>query len=121
LFRRDLARYQDKEVHEEIEISFPVGICHERLLHYSYRTLEDYVRKAPRYGASGAKDARRRGAAGSGWRILGHSTGHFFKSYVLKQGFLDGVPGLVIAYMEAYHGFFKYAKLYELQLAQEAV
>jgi glycosyltransferase involved in cell wall biosynthesis len=116
LFKRDLARYHDKEVHEEIDIRFPVGMCRDRLLHYSYRSLDDYVRKAPRYGAWGANDAHRRGAAGSGWRILGHSSGHFFKSYILKQGFRDGVPGLVIAFMEAYHGFFKYAKLYELQL-----
>lgn len=115
LFRRDLGRYQEKQVHEEIEVKFPVGMCRERMLHYSYRTLDDYLRKAPRYGAWGAIDASGRGVLGSGWRIAAHSFGHFFKSYILKQGFRDGVPGLVIAFMEAYHGFFKYAKLYELQ------
>ena len=115
LFRRDQGRYQDKEVHEEIEVNFSVGWCQERLIHYSYRGLDDYLRKVTRYGAWGANDANRRGKHGSGWRIASHTVGHFLKSYVLKQGFRDGVPGLVIAFMEAYHGFFKYGKLYELQ------
>jgi hypothetical protein len=59
-------------------------------------------------------DAAARGVRPAAWRILGHSFGHFFKSYIMKAGFLDGVPGLVIAYMEGYHAFLKYAKLYEL-------
>jgi len=118
LFKRDKGRYQDKEVHEEIEMASPIGWCEERLVHYSYRSLDDYLRKATRYSTWGANDARRRGSRASAWRIFGHSLGHFLKSYLLKQGFRDGVPGLVIAFMEAYHGFFKYAKLYELQHRQ---
>ena len=85
------------------------------MLHYSYASLDDFLRKANRYGTWGALDAQATGIKASGFRILGHSLGHFFKSYVMKRGMLDGVPGLVIAFMEAYHAFFKYAKLYELQ------
>jgi glycosyltransferase involved in cell wall biosynthesis len=100
LFKRDKGRYQNKEVHEEIEVAFPVGWCRQRLLHYSYRSLDDFLRKVSRYSNWGAKDARRKGLHASGWRIFGHSAGHFLKSYVLKQGFRDGVAGLVIAFME---------------------
>jgi glycosyltransferase involved in cell wall biosynthesis len=120
LFQRDKGRYQDKEVHEEIEMAAPIGWCEERLVHYSYRSLDDYLRKVTRYSTWGANDARRRGRRASAWRIFGHSFGHFLKSYLLKQGFRDGVPGLVIAFMEAYHGFFKYAKLFELQRRENA-
>jgi glycosyltransferase involved in cell wall biosynthesis len=115
LFRRDRGRYQDKQVHEEIELQTPVGWCRERLLHFSYRSLDDYLRKVSRYSTWGADDARRRGVHGSAWRICGHSIGHFLKSYLIKQGFRDGTEGLIIAFMEAYYGFFKYAKLFEMQ------
>ncbi len=115
LFRRDRGRYQAKQVHEEIELSGPAGWCQQRLLHYSYRNLDDYLRKASRYSSWGADDARLRGVRGSPWRIVGHSFAHFFKSYFMKQGFLDGPEGLIIAFMEGYSGFFKYAKLYELE------
>jgi glycosyltransferase involved in cell wall biosynthesis len=115
LFRRDRGRYQDKQVHEEIELGSPAGWCRERLLHFSYRSLDDYLRKASRYSAWGADDARRRGVRGSPANILIHSFAHFFKSYLLKQGFRDGPEGLIIAFMEGYSGFFKYAKLYEME------
>lgn len=118
LFRRDKGRYQDKQVHEEIELPEPPGWCQAKLSHYSYRSLDDFLRKVSRYSTWGADDARRRGLRGSAWRILGHSLGHFFKSYFLKQGFLDGTEGLIIAFMEGYQGFFKYAKLYEMQRKQ---
>ncbi len=121
LFRRDRGRYQDKQVHEEIELSTPAGWCRERLLHYSYRSLDDYLRKLSRYSAWGALDARQQGLRGSAWRMCGHSLARFCKSYLLKQGFRDGTEGLIIAFMEAHHGFFKYAKLYELQRKQHAL
>jgi hypothetical protein len=95
-----------------------VGWCRQRLLHYSYRSLDDFLRKVSRYSNWGAKDARRKGLHASGWRIFGHSAGHFLKSYVLKQGFRDGVAGLVVAFMEGYYGFFKYARLMEMQREQ---
>src|SRR6185436_4357282 len=43
LFRRDKGRYQDKQVHEEIELATTPGWCRERLLHYSYRSLDDFT------------------------------------------------------------------------------
>jgi hypothetical protein len=59
-------------------------------------------------------NARDQGKQASGARIFGHSMAHFFKSYVLKQGFRDGTPGLIIAFMESFHAFLKYAKLWEM-------
>jgi glycosyltransferase involved in cell wall biosynthesis len=120
LFHRDRGRYQNKQVHEEIEMATPVGWCKQRLLHYSYRGLDDYLRKVSRYSAWGAEDARARGVKGSAWRIFVHSSAHFIKSYFIKQGFRDGAEGLIIAFMEGYMGFFKYAKLYELEQDKEA-
>jgi glycosyltransferase involved in cell wall biosynthesis len=120
LFRKDKGRYQDKQVHEEVELATPPGWCKHRLVHYSYRTLDDFSRKVGRYSTWGADDARLRGVRGSPWRIFGHSFGHFFKSYFLKAGFLDGAEGLIIAFMEGYGGFFKYAKLYELRRRAES-
>jgi hypothetical protein len=34
----------------------------------------------------------------------------FFRTYILKAGFLDGVEGLAIAYMAALYNFVKYSK-----------
>jgi len=118
LFQRDKGRYQEKQVHEEIgltSLGTPAGICRHPLVHYSYRSLDDYLRKLSRYSEWGARDAAAQGRRGSALQIGCHSMAHFFKSYFLKQGFRDGTEGLIIAFMEAYYGFFKYARLYEMQ------
>ena len=118
LFLRDRARYQAKHVHAEVERLSRTGWCRGALCHYSYRSLDDFVRKAGRYGSWGALNARDKGVRGSGCRIMGHSLGQFLKGYVLKRGFLDGTRGLMIAFMEAYAAFLKYGKLWEMQNAE---
>jgi len=115
LFRRDTAHYQNKHVHAEIELTGRVGRCCGVLNHYSFRSLDDFFRKAGRYSTWGALNAQDSGKRGNGWNILGHSGGHFIKSYIFKRGFLDGTEGLVIALMEGFFSFLKYAKLWESQ------
>ena len=115
LFRRDLGRYENKHVHAEIELDGRVGWFRGKLVHHGFRSLSQYLSKMDRYGAWGALNARDLGLRGTGWRIAVHSLGSFLKSYLLRCGFLDGTEGLIIALMEAYSAFLKYAKLYELQ------
>jgi hypothetical protein len=40
--------------------------------------------------------------------------GRFLRNYVLKQGFRDGVPGLIMAMSYAYGVFVREAKLWEM-------
>ena len=115
LFRRDLGRYEEKHVHAEIHMKDRVGWCREKLVHHGFRSLSQYLSKVERYSTWGAMNERDRGLRGTGWRIAGHGVGSFLKSYLLRRGFLDGTEGLIIAFMEGYVAFLKYAKLYELQ------
>jgi hypothetical protein len=40
----------------------------------------------------------------------------FFRDYILKRGFLDGIPGLIIVASTMYYVFMKHAKLWELEM-----
>jgi glycosyltransferase involved in cell wall biosynthesis len=115
LFRRDQGRYQEKRVHSQVELAGSAGRCREPLLHHSYRSLDDYLRKIHRFSQGGALAMQERGKRGRAGNMLGHALARFFKSYLLKRGFLDGTEGLIIAFMEADHAFLKYAKLWEMQ------
>jgi hypothetical protein len=42
----------------------------------------------------------------------------FLKLYLLKRGFLDGLPGLIACVLSGFHEFVKYAKLFELRLKE---
>jgi glycosyltransferase involved in cell wall biosynthesis len=115
LFRRDAGRYQSKHVHAEIEMKGSPGWCRNKLEHHSYRSLDDYFRKASRYATWGAMNARDNNIRGNRFRMFEHSAACFFKGYVVKRGFADGTEGLIIAMMESFSAFLKYAKLWEIQ------
>ncbi len=120
LFHRGSGRYQELHVHSRVELRGRAGQCRGALLHHTFRSLEDYGRKIHRFSRGGARNEYERGRRSGAWRMLGHGAGRFFKSYVLKGGFLDGTEGFLVAYMEADHALLKYAKLWEMQRERSA-
>ena len=41
----------------------------------------------------------------------------FLRNYVLRRGFTQGTPGLIVSALNSYYVFLKFAKLYELARA----
>jgi glycosyltransferase involved in cell wall biosynthesis len=113
LFRRDKGRYQEREVHADVVIDGRVGRLRHQLLHYTFNSFEQYMRKFDRYTSWAAGD-RDRITGPVGFRHLAlRPAGRFLKQYVLKRGFLDGRVGLIVCMLAAFSVFMKYAKLYE--------
>jgi glycosyltransferase involved in cell wall biosynthesis len=118
LFRRDRGRYEEKHVHASLLVDGRVGKCRHPFLHYSYRTIEDELVKIRRYGAWGAEDARAAKKKAGVRRLLLHPAFRFFYDYVVRGGFLDGKHGLVLCMFNAFGAFYKYARLWEMELAE---
>jgi glycosyltransferase involved in cell wall biosynthesis len=113
LFRRDLGRYEDTQVHAEIRIPPPLGILRRRLVHHSFRSFDQYMPKVWKYASWGAEDAWNEGRR-AGWiDILLRPPLRFFKMYGLRLGFLEGARGLVVSYLGMSAVFLKYARLWE--------
>ena len=119
LFDRTRCRYQEKEVHAEVNVDGPVGELRQPLLHYTYRSVDQYWPKFRRYTDWGASQAYRDGRRAGLYHLLGHPVGRFFKMFVIRHGFLDGTHGLVISLLSFFSVFNKYAKLWELQRQAE--
>ena len=117
LFHRSKGRYQEKRVHSQVELNGIAGRCREAFTHHSYRSLDDYMRKIHRFSRGGAEELFERGKRSGIWTMTSHSLSRFLKCYLIKRGFLDGTEGFIIACLEVYHAFLKYAKLWELQNA----
>lgn len=115
LFRRDAARFSDDLVHERVLADGPVGRIDGDLLHESMRDLESALVKLDRYSTAGAGDLQRRGKRGSLAAALGHGAWAFFRTYVLRRGFLDGALGFVLAVSIAEGTYYRYLKLWLLQ------
>jgi len=115
LFRRDLGRYEDTQVHAEIQIEPPVGILRGRLVHHSFRSFDQYMPKLCRYAMWGAEDERQAGRQVRAMDLLLRPLLRFIKMYVLRGGFLEGTRGLVVSYLGFSSVFLKYARLWERQ------
>jgi hypothetical protein len=95
LFHRAHARWSDDAVHERVIASTPVMRLRGDLLHASAESLQLYVEKQNRYSSLQAERLHAAGHA-AGWpHLLLSPTLRFFKFYLFRLGFLDGVPGLV--------------------------
>jgi glycosyltransferase involved in cell wall biosynthesis len=115
LFERDKGHYQDREVHADIILNGEVGRLQHRLLHFTFRSFEQYMRKFDRYTTWAAGDRAKRTPRVRWHHLTLRPLFRFFKQYVLKLGFLDGRTGLVLCGLAAFSVFMKYAKLWERQ------
>lgn len=114
LFHRDSARYQDREVHAEIDLPGPLPTLKAPLVHYSFRSWSQYWPKIQKYTDWGASQAFREGRRSGVVSILVRPFLRFFKMYVARLGFLDGAEGAQLALLGAFSVYLKYSKLWEL-------
>jgi len=112
LFRRGEARFSEELVHERLVTAQAVGTLTQPLLHDTYTSLEEALDKANRYSTLGAQQAFARGERAGLMSALGHGLWAFFRTYVLRRGFLDGGQGLLLAVSNAHTTFYRYAKLW---------
>ena len=64
-----------------------------------------------RYSTSGAEQKAAHGKSGGLGKAIGHGLWMFFRTYILKAGFLDGAEGFMLAVSNAEGAYYKYLKL----------
>lgn len=118
LFRRAHGRFNDEKVHERLIIDGTIGELRSDLLHYTDPSLEHYFRKFDRYTSLAAEELFGKGRRFSRARLLLNPVWTFWRMYVIRKGFLDGLHGLVLSVVSAGYVFVKYAKLWERTVVQ---
>ena len=113
LCRRSVTKWGGEDPHEKAEVSGETKRCKGELHHYSFTDLTDYVRRMNTLSSNATSSLIRRGASASAIAIIFRSFARFFKFYVSKRGFREGMAGLIVASIEAYSVLLKYAKLWE--------
>ncbi len=115
LFRREDASFNDRAVHEGVQIQGKIGRLQNHLLHFTDPHLAHYFEKFNRYTSLAAEELQRGGRRFHWWDLWLRPAWFFLRMYVLKTGFLDGMAGFILARLSAAYVFAKYAKLWELQ------
>lgn len=113
VIRRSRARFRGEDPHSRVEVVGAVQRLAAPLLHYSYRDLADQIDRIQTFSEIAADGLARRGRRVRWHDLVLRPPARFLRAYLLKRGFRDGVPGLVIAVATAFHVFVKYAKAWE--------
>lgn len=117
IYNRREVKWSLRQVHETLELK--KDLSRNRLdgylNHYSKDNLHDYISTINTYTSLGAKVYFDAGKKSSFFSIIFSPAFTFFKGYFLRRGFLDGLPGLIMAFTQSLDTFLKYSKLYFLQ------
>lgn len=110
LFDRRKAKWIGEFVHESVSVTGTVGHLKSSLLHFTCNSLSEHLRSMDSYTTLAAQEIVSRGRTVTFSHLLFDPMWTFFRTFILKRGYLDGVEGLSIAYMAALYNFIKYAK-----------
>ena len=111
LYNRKTTQFSEDKVHEKIlTTNLQIIPLKHPLLHTPYRTIEEFLSKMQFYSTLFAeqKAPHKRSSL---TKALAHGFAAFFKSYILKRGFLGGREGLIISLYNGHTTYYKYLKL----------
>ena len=114
LFRKDAARWEGDYVHESLIVAGRIERLKGDVHHFSYRDITDHLDRINKFSSLGAQKLYAKKIKCRAVHLLCLPPARFIKSYILKRGFMDGFPGLVISVLNGYAIFARYAKLREI-------
>lgn len=113
LYNKKVTSFSSAQVHEGVIVKNCVEYqLHNPIYHYSYRSIADFLRKMETYSTLFALQNRGKKKASLPTALL-HGGFAFFKTYIIKRGFLDGSEGFIISLYNAHTAYYKYLKLME--------
>lgn len=114
LFRRDCAQCATHTDHADVRVpSGRVGSLRNSFIHYSFVSYADCLPKSYRYARVQAENWHAAGRRPSYMKLLTRGPLAFFRSYVLRLGFLDGFAGLQCCILNGFGAYLKQACLWE--------
>lgn len=84
------------------------------LIHNPHPDIASFLNKINRYTELESRYRYAEGRKSSIIRILINPLSKFILNFIIKQGFRDGMPGLIMCMMMSYHSFLTWTKLYIL-------
>jgi len=114
LYHRDYANWDNKLVHEDLAFDRELHVVKLKgqILHYTYRSIEEYNLKSDKYSTLSARAYYESGKEEPGIiKLIISPAFTFVNAYFFKAGFLDGWHGWIMAKLQANYVLQKYSKL----------
>lgn len=114
LYNRRHGQWAGRYVHESVKVDGRVAVLRSELQHYAYRDIAHHLQTMDRYTTLAARQMFEDGRRANWIDIMITPRLTFFRNYILRGGFRDGMAGLVISSMNSHYVALKFAKLWEL-------
>ncbi len=108
LFKKKEGKFKDKFVHEKLEINPPTGYLKNKLIHYTFTNLNNYLIKSINYAKLSALEKAKNRKKAKWFYFVFYPPFKFLKQYFIYQGFRDGIAGLLLCLLSAFNVFLKY-------------
>lgn len=118
LFNRQHSNWSDDALHEKVQVKSKERLKHD-MLHWVFDDLSDQVIVNDKYSTLGAGNLDKAGKSFSILKLIFKPWIKFMECYFVKLGFLDGLPGFIIAVGAGYSIFLRHAKLWELRMKRK--
>jgi hypothetical protein len=115
LWRRGQGRWVGADPHPQVQIDGRIGKLRADLNHYPMESINQQISKTVAYADDFVKLSEKTGRR-AGWLDLTiRPIWRFLRAYFIRLGFLDGWPGLSIAWMTAFYTFLRYVRVMEAE------
>jgi glycosyltransferase involved in cell wall biosynthesis len=114
LYRKDKGNWQGG-IHAKVHVDGKTSTLKNYYMHTPYTDTAHQIRTIDRYATAFAEDLSQSQRRFHLFNMLMRPPYRFFRDYIFKKGFLDGIPGLIIAASTMYYVFMKQAKLWEME------
>jgi hypothetical protein len=106
-------------VHEVVMLDGEAGHLQTPLVHYNYRTLQEFTDRQRSYTSYEAQALLEQGIC-PGWHsLILQPLREFFRRYLTLEGYRDGGHGLVLSMLMAWYTLQRYRMLRTLWRAQD--
>ncbi|MCA2959636.1 MAG: glycosyltransferase family 2 protein [Silvanigrellales bacterium] len=126
LYEKSFFEWNEAAVHEDV-VALPgrgtrVGALSGHVLHYSWESTSAFLKSTDERAGVLARQRLELEGQNSpfGARVVFRFWFEFVRSYFLRLGILDGVPGFVFCFFMAFAQALKFVKAYELQVGSDA-
>lgn len=115
LFRSGNGRFSERAVHERVVVEGRIDRLTQPIEHDAIADMAEAEEKSERYAAAAAAEMHRQRLAAGRLAAPFHAATAFFRTYILQQGFLDGITGWRVANYNRRYTYRKWRALRELR------
>ena len=106
---------EDATVHDGYTVRGERGTLTNPIHHYSYDSISHYLAKMNDYTSLQVRNLLRDrpGFTPGPAKLFFSPVSHFVRNYLTRRGFRDGMPGFLLAVLDALYALALYGKLWE--------